>query len=221
VSFTDDTELSNACANLALASASVIPGVNCIFNTSSNTLTLGADGVTGEISLPNIYVGNNYKLVFEGNSSPSQIYNVNSLAGRGDIEINANTDVGETTEAVVLKVAGLDTDGMTELAVVLDLDEMSWMQNSPATRYDASAFQIIYGGSGTIAMTGGNLQSAVTVYAPNSDFELQGTQDLFGSVLSGTLEIFGNAGLSYDRRLANGFYVVGWPMLSTFTWKRF
>ena len=216
--------LANACTDLALASPSVIPsgaGQNCFIDVGLKTVTLGADGVAGEISLPNISVANTYTLIFEGNSGPAQKFNINSLSGMGNIEIEANTDMGDSNEAVVLQVAGLDIDGMTELAVPLDLDQMAWKQNSTAKTYDASAFQIIYGGSGIISMTGGNNQSAVTVYAPNADFQLQGTQDLFGSVLAGTIENFGTAGISYDRRLGRDFYVAGRPMVGTFTWKRF
>jgi hypothetical protein len=98
---------------------------------------------------------------------------------------------------------------------------MAWKQNSPSYNYDASALQIVYGGSATISMKGGNSQSAVTIYAPNADFELQGTQDLFGSVLARTIENHGNASIHYDRRLGRDFWVAGRPMVGTFTWKRF
>jgi hypothetical protein len=58
------------------------------------------------------------------------------------------------------------------------------------------------------------------IYAPNAHFYLQGTQDLYGSVLAKTIENGGNASLHYDRRLASEFYVPGQTMAPTFTWKR-
>ena len=70
-------------------------------------------------------------------------------------------------------------------------------------------------------MKGGNSQSAATIYAPNASFTLQGTQDLYGSILAKTITNGGNAGIHYDRRLATDFYVTGHPMVGTFTWKRY
>ena len=97
---------------------------------------------------------------------------------------------------------------------------MGWKQNSPAESYDASALQVVYAGSGTIAMQG-NAQSALTVYAPNADYVLSGTADLYGSVLAGTITNNGGAHLHYDRRLQEEFWVEGQPMIGTFTWKRY
>ncbi len=70
-------------------------------------------------------------------------------------------------------------------------------------------------------MKGGNSQSAATIYAPNADFTLQGTQDLYGSILARTITNGGNASIHYDRRLARDFYVAGHPMIGTFSWNRY
>jgi hypothetical protein len=207
--------LASACVNLGLT-----PGAQPIGNCTISGNTIRIDGNGADITLPSVVISGGYKLVVEGNSSPAQTVNINSLTGDGDFEVNANTDVGDVNEAVVLKVAGKNPDN-TEMSVPFDLSQMSWKQNSPSSSYDASALQIVYGGSATINMKGGNSQSAVTIYAPNADFELQGTQDLYGSVLARTIENHGNAGIHYDRRLASDFWVAGRPMVGTFTWRRF
>ena len=70
-------------------------------------------------------------------------------------------------------------------------------------------------------MQGGNSQSAAVIYAPNADFQLQGTQDFFGSILAKTITNGGNASIHYDRSLSGEFFVAGQPMLGTFSWKRY
>ena len=57
-------------------------------------------------------------------------------------------------------------------------------------------------------------------YAPNANFYLQGTQDLFGSILAKTITNGGNASIHFDRRLLRDFYVNGHPMASSFSWQR-
>ena len=85
---------------------------------------------------------------------------------------------------------------------------MTWKQNTSEHNYDASALQIVYGGTATISMKGGNSQSAATIYAPNAQLLLcKGTQDLYGSILAKTITNGGNASIHYDRRLASDFYV--------------
>ena len=104
--------------------------MNCFYDAATN-ITLGADRwVTGDITLPNVSIAGGYTLVIEGNSSPGQAININSLTGSGDVEIEANTDAGDANESVVLKVAGKAADGVTELAVPFDLSQMAWKQNS-------------------------------------------------------------------------------------------
>ena len=137
--------------------------------------------------MPSVTVAGGYTLIFVGHAQPAANVNINSLSGSGEIEIDANMGATNANESVVLKVAGKNPDG-TDMATPFDLSTMSWKQNASvnaANKYDASALQIVYGGPGTISMKG-NAQSAATIYAPNADFALQGTQDLFGSVLAKT-----------------------------------
>jgi hypothetical protein len=149
--------------------------------------------------------------------------NINSMAGSGDIEIQANMGATNANEAVVIKVYGKATDGVTDLTTPFDLATMGWKQNATAAanKYDASALQIVYGGTGTIAMDGGNSQSAATIYAPNAALLFKGTQDLYGSILAKTIENEGNASIHYDRRLQKDFWVTGHAMSGTFTWKKY
>jgi len=200
-----------ACSSLGL-----IWGVNCTVNSVTKTVTV--DGNGSDVTLPSVSVASGFKLVLNGNNPPNTI-NINSLTGSGALEVEANM-AGNNNESVVLKVAGLNADS-TEMAMPIDLSTMTWKQNSPANSYDASALQIVYGGSGTISMQGGSSQSAATIYAPNANFILQGTQDLFGSILAKTITNGGNASIHYDRRLSRDFWVAGHPMVGTFTWNRY
>jgi hypothetical protein len=174
-------------------------------------------GTGADVTLPNVSVSQNYNLQFEG-ASPSQTININSLGGKG----NVNFDYASDTQMITLKVAGKNADG-TDMATPFDLSDLdsSWKQNKPSgATYDASALQIIYGGTSDIKMQGGNLQSAVTLYAPNANFTLLGNQDLFGSILAKTVTDGGSGTIHYDRRLQREFWIVGQPMMGTFSWLR-
>jgi len=212
----DTTEFAKTAAQIC-TDLGLVSGTNCSVNTGTKTITV--DGGGSDVTLPNVVVPNGSKMVFNGSYPPNNV-NINSLTGAGNIEVSANLTSITQNQSVVMKVAGKNSDG-TEMTVPFDLSQMAWKQNSTVASYDASAFQIVYGGSATINMQGGNSQSAVTVYAPNANFDLQGTQDLFGSILAGTIENNGNSSIHYDRRLGADFWVAGRPMLSAFSWKRF
>jgi hypothetical protein len=214
-----------SCTNLGLTwsanPADLTAGTaNC--SLSGSTLLINNTN-HGELTFPNVVVNSPSNIQISGSSlsgsTGTQIINVNSLTGTGGIFIDANT--GSTTnQSVVLKVSGKNTDG-TDMTTPIDLQQTGWKQNATnGHQYDASAFEIVYGGTGTINMDGGNSQTAAMIYAPNAHFYLQGTQDLYGSVLAKTIENGGNASLHYDRRLASEFYVPGQTMAPTFTWKR-
>jgi len=211
--------LAGACVLMATLDSSVVPGTNCTVDAGSGTITIDANGV--DINLPSLVIGNGYTLNIAGHNPP-QTVNINSLSGDGAFSVDANA-LSDLNESVIVKVAGLESDDVTEMETPIDLSQMAWKQNAADGRsYDATALQMVYGGSGTIKMDGGgNLQSAMTVYAPNATFELLGTQDFYGSVLARTVENLGNGAIHYDRRLAEEYYVAGHPMLGTFTWKRF
>lgn len=207
-----------ACTALGLTfglPTDVVPG-NCTVS-GGNTLIVNT-GTGAEVTLPSVTVSGGFTLRIVGDT-PSQVVNLNSLNGSGDVEINANM-TGPLNESVVLKINGKNPDN-TDMVTPFDLSTMAWKQNSPAASYDASALQIVYGGTAEISMKGGNSQSAATIYAPNASFTLQGTQDLFGSILARTITNGGNASIHYDRRLGRDFYVTGHAMVGSFTWKRY
>ena len=188
---------------------------NCTVNALTKTITV--DGHGSDVTLPSVTVASTFKIVLKGNN-PANNININSLGGFGAVEVEANM-VGNTNQSVVLKIAGMNADA-TEMTTI-DMSNLTWKQNSPANSYDASALQIVYGGSGTVMMKGGNSQSAATIYAPNANFELLGTQDLYGSILAKTIDNVGTGNIHYDRRLSRDFYVAGHPMIGTFTWNRY
>jgi Tfp pilus assembly protein PilX len=200
---------ANGCTSLGLTL-----GTNCSYNSGTKTLTV--DGNGSDVTMPSVVVAGGYTMTFAGHTPPANI-NINSLTGSGNIEVAANL-VTDTGQSVVMKIAGKNADG-TDMTTPVDLASMGWKQNASgaASRYDAAALQIVYGGTGTISMTG-NPQSAATIYAPNANFALQGTADLFGSVLAKTISNGGNASIHYDRRLSRDFWVAGNPMLGSFTW---
>ncbi len=203
---------ATACTDLGLAVA------NCTYNAASKVVTV--DGLGSDVTLPSVVIASGYTLKLVAHS-PAQNVNINSLTGSGNFQVDANLS-SAGNEAVVLKVAGLASDG-TELATAIDLDTLSWKQNTTVNqaKYDASALQIVYGGTQTINMNGGNAQSAAMIYAPNADFQLKGTQDFYGSVLAKTVTNGGNASIHYDRSLSGEFYVTGQSMLGTFSWQRY
>jgi hypothetical protein len=211
----DSTLLANpsgACSALGLTS-----GTNCTVNAASKTLTV--DGHGSDVTLPSVVVASGYTLILNG-SNPPNVININSLTGSGSVQVDANLVSPAQNQAVVIKINGKNPDG-TDMAIPFDLSTMAWKQNTKSSNYDASTLQITYGGTATISMVGGNSQSAAAIYAPNANFELQGTQDLYGSVLARTIYEHGNAGVHYDRRLMKDFYVPGQAMAGTFTWKAF
>jgi Tfp pilus assembly protein PilX len=217
-----------ATATAACASLGLVIGVNCDARTASDASAFGGavgtytklviGGTGADITVPNVSVANGFELVVKGSSSPSQKVNINSLNVDGDLTFEyANNDA-----SVIMQFAGKNADGSEMTSTPFNLSDLaSWKQNKPSGHsYDASALQIVYGGSAEIDMKGGNSQSAATIYAPNAAFSLQGTQDFFGSVLAKTVESHGTPGIHYDRRLSRQFWVSGQPMMGTFTWQR-
>ena len=198
---------ANACTTLGLTL-----GTNCTVDAAAKTVTV--DGGGTDVTLPSVTTSGGYKLVLVGHAPQANNININSLDG--DIQINANQGATDAGESVVLKVAGKNSDG-TDMSSPFSLGSFSLNSNF---KYDAATLQIVYGGPSPISM-GGNDQAAAVIYAPNADFTLQGTADLYGSVLAKTVTNGGNPGIHYDRRLSRGFYVTGHPMAGSFTWKRY
>jgi hypothetical protein len=201
-----------ACATIVAAN----PTVTCTADDAAKTVTLNGGGVDPGITLPNVVVNSNYSLIIEGHAPAAQNVNINSFGGAGNVTIKANKGATDVGESVVLKVAGKNPDG-TDMASPFDLGD--WVIDSNF-KYDAATLQIAYGGSASFSMHG-NSTAAATIYAPNAAFNLQGNSDFYGSILAKTIDNGGTPKIYYDRRLSNGFWVAGMPLLGSFTWSRY
>jgi hypothetical protein len=205
---------STICTNSPALGGLGLTPATCSVSGTTLTLTGPAD-----INLPSVTVPNGYTLVINGANSPGQKININSL----DVSGALNFNYASNGQSVIMQFAGIDpVTGVDMTTAPFNLSDLaSWKQNKPSgANYDASALQIVYGGSAAINMKGGNSQSAATIYAPNAAFSLQGTQDFFGSVLAKTVQSNGTPTIRYDRRLQHMFWVAGQPMMGTFSWRR-
>ena len=156
-----------------------------------STLTLGQAGVTTVINMNSLTLNGNATLVILG----SVVLNI--------------VGSGETTPLDFTggSVTNLNTkiDPVTHLAV---------------QSYDPSTFQIEYAGTGNVKLNGG-ATAIEMVYAPNAPVSLNGGGDFYGSVVGATIDDTGGARIHYDRRLSSEFFVVGNPMMSSFSWKKY
>ena len=197
------------CAGLGLTA------LNC--TVSGSTITLDGHGLT--LSLPEIDLQSHTNLVLTASNPPSQ-YNVNSiqLEGGSTISIKATSP----TEGVNLGIVGRTSAGV---AIATPVDFTGGSQTAitgcaTCSNYDASMLQMIYAGTGELKV-GGNNNSVMTVYAPNALFTLSGTGAVYGSILAKRMNDTGTGDILYDRRLLHDFWVVGHPMVGTFSWQRY
>jgi Tfp pilus assembly protein PilX len=219
VSTLADVSLSSADATTCLDKFG-LTALNCNV-VGDDIIIQGVDSVTGgPLSLPSISLtANSVRLVLVATTSPAQ-YNFNSisLAGGAEIEVRA----ANPTEAVLVNVVGKNPDG-TPIDVPINFVGGTFAAVdgcATCSDFDASMLQFVYGGTGEIKMAG-HAGAAASIYAPEAAFTLEGTADLYGSVLARTITVAGNADIHYDRRLARDFYVMGRPMVGTFSWKRY
>jgi hypothetical protein len=118
------------------------------------------------------------------------VYNVNSLSLSGQAQI-VITPVGQ----VVLNVAGACPAPCTNgPGTVLDLSGQSVNNQS----FNANQFQINYGGSGQINVTGNASSSYFVLNAPNAGVKIAGNGNIFGAVVGKTITDVGNGGFHYD-----------------------
>ena len=131
-------------------------------------------------------------------------YVVNSLALSGGSTIVVDSG------PVVFKVAGVGQ------ATPIDLG--GGAVSNPS--YNPMNLQFIYGGSGTISLTG-NSATAATVMAPNAAAELNGTGDFYGALITSTVSGGGNAAIHYDRNLMKQAVTQGNAILHQFSWSSY
>jgi hypothetical protein len=143
---------------------------------------------------------------------------IDSFTMLGNSTLNVPADYGLGNQAAV----SMNVVNTAGIATPIDLSGGTLSNAS----YDASRFQIQYGGTGTIKMAGGT-QQAAAVYAPNSPVTLKGGADLYGEVIASTVDDSGGANIHYDKNLMNKglfstvAYQPGNTMMTAFTWKKF
>jgi hypothetical protein len=131
-------------------------------------------------------------------------FNVNS------IKVNGNASLIIETGPVFMNIAGV---GTTQPA-----DFSGGALQNPS--FDPTLFQILYGGTEDITITGGST-SAAMLYAPLSDITIAGGSHFYGSIIGASVKDTGGAQFHYDRRLKNDFFVAGNFLLSAFTWRKY
>jgi hypothetical protein len=132
------------------------------------------------------------------------VYVVNSLTLLGGSTIAVDSG------PVIFKVAGVGESTPIDLA--------GGAVTNPA--YVPSNLQFIYGGTGTINLTG-NSATAALVLAPNAAAQLNGTGDFYGALISKTVSGGGNAAIHYDRALTKYAITQGNPVLHQFSWSSY
>jgi hypothetical protein len=132
------------------------------------------------------------------------VYVVNSLT------LNGGSTIVVDSGPVVFKVAGV---GQTT-----PLDLSGGAVTNPS--YNPSNLQFIYGGTGTVKLTG-NSATAATVLAPNAAAELNGTGDFYGALITKTVTGGGNSAIHYDRNLLKQSVTQGNPVLHQFSWNSY
>jgi hypothetical protein len=118
------------------------------------------------------------------------VYNINSLqlSGQSSIVI---TPLGQ----VVLNIAGTCPAPCTSPGPVLDLSGNS-VNN---LTLNANQFQINYGGTGSVNVTGNASTSYFVLNAPKANVTIAGNGAIFGAVLGSTIKVPGNAQFHYDK----------------------
>src|SRR5262249_19530592 len=187
----------------------------CSVNAGTNTVTLTG----GNLTLPRVSLSSHVNLVLTA-TNPSAHYNLNSLKLTGGSTIGVAATL--PSEGVILGIIGKDSTG-TAIDNPVDLtggSQVAVTGCATCSTYDASLLQMVYAGTGELKV-GGNNASIMTVYAPNALFTLSGTGNVYGSILAHRMNDIGNGDILYDRRLQHDFWVVGNPMVGTFTWQRY
>ncbi len=168
---------------------------------SGNIITLDPSASGGTMALRDITMNANKDLHLKAG-----IYNINTLKQVG------NTALILDTTPVIINVTG--NGGGT----VVDLSGGS--VTNPSATFDPMSFQILYAGTDTISLKGGN-NSVGLLYAPNATFSFAGNADWYGAVIGKNMTDMGGTGIHYDRRLRDNAYTAGPYMLSSFTWNKY
>ena len=132
------------------------------------------------------------------------IYVVNSLS------LNGGSTIVIDSGPVIFNVAGV---GQTT-----PIDLGGGAVSNPS--YNPSNMQILYGGTGTVKLTGNSATSALLM-APNAAAQLNGTGDFYGSLIAKTVSGGGNAAIHFDRNLMRLAVTQGNAVLHQFSWNSY
>ncbi|HEX4785162.1 MAG TPA: PilX N-terminal domain-containing pilus assembly protein [Candidatus Sulfotelmatobacter sp.] len=130
-------------------------------------------------------------------------YNINSLTLSGGSPLILNSG------PVILNIAGTGT------ATAINLSGGSVTNNTGAP----ANFQIVYGGTDAVILSGGSASSAV-VYSPNAPITMSGSSAWYGAVIGSSVLDSGGAAIHYDAALQNNFVTVGNFNPTAFTWSK-
>jgi hypothetical protein len=189
---------SSTCASIGMA----LP----YCSGSAGNLVIMANGTT--LSWGNVTMSGGANVTILGGTSSFVNLNVNSWTLSG----NSTITLGPST-SVTLNVQG---SGVPSSQSVLDFTGGNVTNSS----FDPSKFQILYAGTGTIAV-GGTSDTSATIYAPNAFVDMHGSAGFYGSVLSNTFKDNGGASMHYDRSLGSKFYTLGQHVMSSFSWQKY
>ena len=178
-------------------------GAGC--TSSGATFTLDPAATGGTLTLADVRVGSNKTLRLKPG-----IYVLNSISFNGNVDIVIDVDPAQPAQQVIFRVAGV---GQT---TPIDFTGGTIAN----TTYDPARFQILYGGTGGMKLTGGS-GSALLAYAPNSTAQFAGGNDFYGAVVAGTITDMGGASIHYDRSLNKKALMAGNPTMGSFTWKAY
>jgi hypothetical protein len=185
--------------NVSFGSGGCPGGVSyCAASAGGSTIT--PPSPTSVVTLGNVTMNGNATVHLNAG-----IYHLNSL------KLSGNAEIVVDSGPVIIKIAG---QGQTT-----PLDLAGGGVSNPS--FDPTKLQFIYGGTGTIKVTGGT-DTAALVYAPNASASLAGASTHFyGSLVSKYVTSTGGFNLYYDRRLQRSVGVPGNPTMTSFTWNTF
>jgi len=194
------------------------PTTNVNINKTTTCASLGltaptCTGANGDPATGGLTFNPNGTTLLLGNISVSSGAQVNFLSGTyhvnsADLSGNSTVTIGGSTP-VIFNVAGV---GETT-----PIDFTGGTISNPS--YQSQMFQIMYGGTGTIKLSGGSA-TALMLYAPLADAQLVGGSDFYGSLLAKQIDVSGGTRVHYDRHSPANFGTAGNFMLSSFTWKK-
>ena len=184
--------------------AAIFATMDWTCSRSGSTWTIYANTVGAPLSLRNVTIGSNQRLVIAGTGAVKLNWNTFSAAGTANLSI--------TNSLTELRLKG---DGVAAGGTVMDFEG-----NFETAAFDPAKFQILYDGPNEIKLRGNN-DLAATIYAPNAQVTLASSYAVWGSILSKTYTNSGGAIVHYDTSLGGKYKTKGNRVMSSFSWKKY